>query len=233
MQPVNIYVGWDSKEPEAYEVCKYSIEKYSSIPVKVYPLKINALRKDRLYWREEDIGSTEFTISRFLVPHLNHYKGPALFCDCDFLFLTDIKELFDQFDNKKAIQVVKHDYNPPEKTKFLNNVQHQYPRKNWSSFVLWNCDHPANAEMSLFNVNNALPSTLHQFKFLKDEMIGELNHEWNWLEGHYKEPKDGSPKAIHYTRGGPWFEECKDVEYAELWNEHYKELTENQNVKIA
>lgn len=233
MQPFNIYIGWDSKEPEAYDVCKYSIEKHASIPVKIHPLKINALRKDRLYWREEDIGSTEFTISRFLVPHLNKGNGPGLFCDCDFLFTIDIKEIFEQYDPSKAIQVVKHDYNPTESKKFLNNVQYQYPRKNWSSFVLWNCNHPANVEMTLFNVNNAQPSTLHQFKWLKDEMIGELSHEYNWLEGHYKEPEDGSPKVIHYTRGGPWFDDCKDVEYAELWNNYYKELMENQNVKIA
>ena len=26
------------------------------------------------------------------------------------------------------------------------------------------------------------------------------------------------PYAVHYTRGGPWFTEWQDVEYAENWN---------------
>ena len=226
----NVYVGWDSKEPEAYEVCKYSILKRASEKVNVIPIKLDELKDSRIYWREADIGSTEFTISRFLVPYLQGFKGFALFCDCDFLFLDDVVKLFKCADYSKGVSVVKHDYVPKEKTKFLNNKQFIYPRKNWSSLMLWNCGYHNNLEMSVYNVNNVDPGFLHQFKWLKDDMIGEIPHEWNWLEGHYHEPDDGSPKAIHYTRGGPWFDDYKDVEYAELWEQEYKELMESKNV---
>lgn len=224
----HVFVGWDSKEPEAYDVCEFSMRRRTQDNLFIFPLKMDQLVALRQYWREPDIGSTEFTITRFLVPHLMGYTGVALFCDCDFLFLTDVSRLFAQFDETKAVQVVKHDYRPKETTKFLNNVQHQYPRKNWSSMVLWNCSHPANRVVDLNMVNSKEPSYLHQFKWLADDLIGDLSHEWNWLEGHYYEPEDGRPKAIHYTRGGPWFEEYKDVEYADRWQKEYKQLQESK-----
>lgn len=214
----NIYVGWDSKEPIAYDVCKFSILQNASINVNVIPLKITQLRECGLYTRGDDIGSTEFTISRFLVPYLNNYEGVAVFCDCDFLYQTDVSELFDLFDESKAVQVVKHDYTPKESTKFLGHTQHVYPRKNWSSLVMWNCSHKSNKRVSIDMVNSKEPSYLHQFKWLDDNEIGEISHEWNWLEGHYSEPQDGSPKAIHFTRGGPWFEGYENVQYADRWN---------------
>lgn len=227
MDSVNVYVGWDSREAVAFDVCKHSILERSSIDVNVIPLKQKDLRATNLYWRGEDIGSTEFTITRFLVPYLNGYRGPALFCDCDFLFDCDIAELFDLYDESKAVQVVKHDYAPPEKKKFLDNIQYHYPRKNWSSLVLWNTGHELNQQMTLNMVNSKEPSFLHQFKWLPDEMIGELGHEWNWLEGHYHEPEDGSPKVIHYTRGGPWFPGYENVDYADRWNKELKDYKEN------
>lgn len=101
-------------------------------------------------------------------------------------------------------------------------VQQQYPRKNWSSMMLINCGHPSNHVVTKSFVNNeALTGAyLHRFSWLKDEEIGEISHEWNWLEGWYKEPKDGKPKAIHFTEGGPWFKNCQDVDYADLWIEN-------------
>lgn len=212
-----VFIGWDSKESIAYDVCKYSIQDKSTEDVEINPLVQQELRDQLLYWRDQDIGSTEFTITRFLVPYLAKYKGVAIFCDCDFLFEEDIMKLFAQFDPSKAVQVVKHEYTPREDTKFLGHTQHKYPRKNWSSLIMYNCEHPSNLKLTLDVVNDQPPSYLHRFQWLDDEEIGELSHEWNWLEGHYKEPRDGHPKAIHYTRGGPWFDDCMHVEYADQW----------------
>lgn len=225
---MKIFIGWDSKEEIAYEVCKFSILKHASIPVEIIPLKQTELREKSLYWREQDIGSTEFTLTRFLTPYLSHYVGVSLFVDCDFLFERDIKELLDCYDENKAVQVVKHEYIPKETTKFLNNVQHVYPRKNWSSLMLFNCEHPSNRIIDTQLVNNMEPSYLHRFQWLEDELIGNISHEWNWLEGHYKEPEDGSPKAIHYTRGGPWFEGYEEVDYAERWKQALEEYKRSQ-----
>tara|TARA_R110002096_G_scaffold159194_1_gene324920 strand:- start:171 stop:503 length:333 start_codon:yes stop_codon:yes gene_type:complete len=96
-------------------------------------------------------------------------------------------------------------------------LQLPYPRKNWSSFILWNCEHPKNKLLDLETVNNQAGQWLHRFSWLDDEDIGELSLEWNWLVGHYTAPADGEPKVLHYTEGGPWFENMRDCEYDHIW----------------
>ena len=221
MSNFNIYVGYDTREDIAYQVSKFSILQRSK-NVSVIPLKLDDLKEKGLYWRGEDkLGSTEFTFSRFLVPELNDYKGWALFCDCDIIFLEDINNLFNLKDDKYAVMCVQHDYTPKEETKMDGKQQTLYPRKNWSSLVLWNCGHRSNQKISRELINN--PETtgkyLHRFSWLKDEEIGAIPHYWNWLVGWYKEPNDGSPKAIHYTEGGPWFENYRDCDYHQKWKD--------------
>ena len=213
----NIYIGWDSREDIAYQVCEHSILRRSS-NTSVTPLKQSVLRDSKLYWRERDkLASTEFTFTRFLVPYMNNYTGWAVFCDCDMVWLTDASELFKDLDDSKAAYVVKHDYTPAEGTKMDGQLQLQYPRKNWSSMILWNCGHPKNRALDLDTVNSQTGQFLHRFSWLDDDDIGELGAEWNWLVGWYKEPNDGTPKVLHYTEGGPWFENMRDCEYDHVW----------------
>ena len=217
----NIYIGWDSREDIAYQVCEHSIYRrtYKEF-LNVQPLKQHELREQKLYWRGIDkLASTEFTFTRFLVPYLNNYNGIAVFCDSDMVFLDDAAQLFQNGFNAgdKAVWVVKHDYNPPEGTKMDGQAQLPYPRKNWSSFIVWNCSHPKNKGLDLETVNTASGAYLHRFEWLDDEDIGELQPEWNWLIGHYKEGVDGTPKVLHYTEGGPWFNEYRNCEYDHVW----------------
>src|SRR6056300_133026 len=151
-----IYVGWDSREDIAYQVCRESLVATSSVPLNIVPLKQENLRRDEVYWRDIDtLGSTEFTFTRFLVPYQMGYKGWALFIDCDFVFLNDVKELFDQADEKYAVMCVKHDYTPQDgSVKMDGQAQFQYPRKNWSSMMLINCGHPSNKALTLDLINN-------------------------------------------------------------------------------
>lgn len=223
---LNIYVGWDSREDVAYQVCKYSILKHSK-DVNVIPLKLPELVSRELYYREKDkLGSTEFTFSRFLVPYLNQYKGKAVFVDCDFLFTQDINNVLDHFDESKAVHCVQHNYVPSETLKMDGKLQYVYPRKNWSSFVLWNCEHPSNAQVDINMVNGQSGQFLHRFQWLDDEEIGMLPKTWNWLEGWYNYPDDSSaPAAIHYTRGGPYFRNYTSVDGAELWLSYFEEMT--------
>jgi lipopolysaccharide biosynthesis glycosyltransferase len=221
-EELRVYVGWDSREDIAYQVCKKSIEALSTIPVKVIPLKQKQLRANGDYWRDEDkLASTEFTFTRFLIPHLNGYKGWALFVDCDFVFLKDIKRLFNQRNNKYAVMCAQHDYTPKEGTKMDGKQQTNYPRKNWSSMMLINCGHPSNQKLTIGVVNDkdTTGAYLHRFSWLDDSEIGKISHSWNWLVGWYKEPDNGRPMALHYTEGGPWFSAYRDCEYA---NEYYK-----------
>ena len=172
----NIYIGWDSREDIAYQVAEHSIlrrSKNSDICVK--PLKQTELREQQVYWRDVDkLGSTEFTITRFLVPHLNNYTGWAVFCDCDTVWLIDPTELFELANSQYAVMVVKHDYDNQAGVKMDDKAQLPYPRKNWSSVILWNCAHPSNKKITLELVND--PETtgkfLHRFSWLDDSEIG-------------------------------------------------------------
>lgn len=225
--PFRIYIGYDPKEDIAYEVCRYSLLKHSSIPLEIIPIKQSVLREQSIYTRPRgSLESTEFSFTRFLTPFLAGYKGWAVFVDCDFLYLGDIKELFDLVDDKYAVMCVQHDYTPKETTKMDGAVQTLYPRKNWSSMVLYNCGHVKNKVLSPEVVNKESGAFLHRFMWLDDEEIGEVPFVWNFLVGHNKvvEGDFGTyPKAIHYTLGGPWFESWKDCEFGELW---LKELDE-------
>ena len=159
------------------------------------------------------------------------YKGWALFCDCDFLWLDDVDKLFAQRDDKYAVMCVHHDYTPKEGTKMDGKQQTIYPRKNWSSMVLWNCGHPSNQQVIPSMVNKETGKFMHRFSWLKDSEIGQVSHEWNWLEGWYKEPADGKPKDPA-DQGGSWFENClQDVDYADLWidtaNKTWPSMAEN------
>ncbi len=223
--PFPIFVGWDSSEDIAYQVCRHSIAARASVPVRVMPIKQDELRDRGLYTRERDpLASTEFTYTRFLVPHLAGYDGWALFCDCDFLWLADIERLIDLIDDRYAVMCVHHDHRPPESWKMDGRQQTLYPRKNWSSMVLYNCGHPANAALTPALINRQTGAYLHRFQWLDDAMIGAVAETWNWLEGWCQRPADGAPNAVHFTRGGPWFDDWQDVEYAELWRAEERAL---------
>ena len=223
-----IVIGWDSREDIAYQVCKASIKNNTMLPLKIVPLKQRILREEGIYKREYKINehgqkidksdgkpfSTEFSFTRFTIPFLSN-TGWVLFCDCDMLFRSDISELIEHIDNKYAVMVVKHNHVPTETLKMDGQSQSHYSRKNWSSFVLWNIDHPANSNLTIRDINNKSGSWLHNFSWLDDDEIGELPIEWNWLEGYNDSTID--PKNVHYTRGGPWFEDYQDVAYAEEW----------------
>ena len=221
-----IFVGWDSREDVAYQVAKYSAEQRSN-NIEVIPLKQEELREQELYTRDIDkLASTEFTFTRFLVPKLMNYNGWALFMDCDIIFLESPDKLFDQVDDRYAVMCAKHDYTPKPGLKMDGQQQTVYPRKNWSSVVLFNCGHKSNKKLTTKLVND--PETtgayLHRFSWLKDEEIGEISHEWNWLAGWYTENDDGYPKAIHYTEGGPWFENYVNCPLAEHWQDEHNRM---------
>ncbi|KAK1307273.1 hypothetical protein QJS10_CPA10g01311 [Acorus calamus] len=230
--PFKIFVGYDPREDLAFEVCRHSILKRSTVPVEVVPIRQPDLRRDGLYWRDRGpTESTEFSFTRFLTPFLAGFSGWAMFVDCDFLYTGDIRELTDLIDDRFALMCVKHEYAPKESTKMDGAVQTVYPRKNWSSMVLYNCGHPKNRVLTPELVNSQTGAYLHRFMWLDDDEIGEVPFVWNYLVGHNRvdeKDREGTfPRAIHYTMGGPWFEAWKDCEFAELWlgemEEHLKE----------
>jgi lipopolysaccharide biosynthesis glycosyltransferase len=214
MNKNKIYIGYDESQDIAYNVCDFSIRKHSSIDIDIN--KINNKTIDG-YDRENDpLASTPFTYARFYIPFINDYKGFSIFCDGDFLFIDDVKKLINLFDPNYAVQVVKHDYTPSNTIKMNNKVQTIYPRKNWSSLILWNNEHPKNKQLDLELLNKSTGSFLHQFKWLDNKEIGEIPYEWNWLVGWYNETQYNKPRALHFTEGGPWLKK-HDNTYDDLW----------------
>jgi hypothetical protein len=209
---LNVFIGFDPREAVAFYTLAHSIVERSSIPVSITPLMRAQLGK--LYWRERGpTESTEFSMTRFLVPALSEYRGWSLYMDCDMLCRTDIAELASLMDGEKAVMVCKHDYVPKTERKFLDQVQTKYARKNWSSLMLFN-----NARcrgLTPEYVNTASGLDLHRFAWIADGEIGELPLEWNWLVGEYA--RNPAAKIVHFTLGGPYFEEYRDCDYADEW----------------
>lgn len=232
-RPFRIYIGWDQRETIAYDVAKFSLERRASIPVEVVPIKLDQLRAQGLYQRDQDpLATTEFTYSRFLTPALAGFSGWALFCDCDFLWLGDVAGLVEYTKTPKAVYCVHHDYTPKETTKMDGAVQTTYPRKNWSSLMLFNCDHPSVRALTSELVNRETGAFLHRMQWAADDQIGALPVEWNWLEGWNEKPERGTPKAVHFTRGGPWFANWQNVDYGDLWRAEFDALISAQRAGI-
>ena len=216
---INIFIGYDSKEKVAYNVLSHSIIQNSTKPVAITPIALNHLKDD--FVRERNaLSSTEFSFSRFMIPHLMNYQGWALFMDCDMLMFEDVSKLWRMRDDSKAIQVCKHNDTPKEEKKFLGQVQTKYEKKNWSSFMLMNCRKCTTLTPDY--VNKASGLELHQFKWLEgDHLIGDLPLEWNWLVGEYEYKDD--VYNVHYTKGGPWFEDYAKCDYSQDWFRNLEE----------
>lgn len=213
ISPIRFFIGYDTREAVAFSVLSHSIHARASQPVTITPVMLSQL--EGIFRREKHaLQSTEFSFSRFLTPYLCGYEGWAIFTDCDMLMLDDVARLWALRDDRFAVQVVKHVHVPKEDVKFLGAVQTKYEKKNWSSVMLMNC--AKCTALTPDYVNRASGLELHQFKWLAgDHLIGELPGAWNHLVGHDKPRKDAS--LVHFTTGGPYFDEYRDSEYAEEW----------------
>ncbi len=217
IEKINIVVGFDQRESVTYHTFTQSIIEKASLPISFTPLAINTLKG---YEEKHEDKSNDFVYSRFLTPYLNDFKGWAIFADGDMICQTDIKELWDLRDESKALLVVKHDYQTKAHQKYLGNINENYPRKNWSSVILWNCAHPKHRVLTPDFIASQTGKFLHRFSWLDHADIGELPPEWNWLAIEYPENKNS--KLIHYTLGTPCFKDYKNTEMADIWHEAYK-----------
>lgn len=216
----SIFIGHDNADSRLTDICEYSLEENTQLPLDIRRLKQSELRGNNIYQRPRDTSSTtEHTFTRFLVPHLMNYEGWAVYCDSDFVWLSDIKELLALADDRYAVMVVKHDFRSPNRTKKNQAPQNYYPRKNWSSMILWNCAHAKNRSLDPITVATWSREKLQGFGWLQDRDIGALPPRWNWLVGCYHEPWDGEPGALHFTEGGPWLDQYKNCDYARVWQQ--------------
>lgn len=211
---IPVFIGYDPREAIAFHVCTNSIIRQSSQPVSINPLALNILSG---YEERHTDGSNHFIYSRFLVPHLMNYKGWALFIDGDMILRDDIVKLWELRDESKAVMVVKHDYKTKMVEKYLGSKNEDYPCKNWSSVILWNCGHPANRQITPEFIQSATGAQVHRFTWLTEDQIGELPKEWNWLDIEYE--WNPLAKLIHYTLGTPCFHEFADKgDFCDEWH---------------
>jgi lipopolysaccharide biosynthesis glycosyltransferase len=220
VEKINMVIGFDQRESIAYHTFTQSIIDKSSLPVSFTPLAINTLKG---YQETHADKSNDFVYSRFLTPYLNAFSGWAIFADGDMICQSDVKELWDLRDQTKAVLVVKHDYKTKTQKKYLGNINRNYPKKNWSSIILWNCAHPKHRILTPDFVSNQTGKFLHRFSWLEDEDIGDLPKDWNWLAIEY--PENKSAKLIHYTLGTPCFKEYWDSEMSDIWHATQKRTT--------
>jgi len=214
MKPIPVFVGYDPREAIAYHTCVNSIIRNSSQPVAIVPVALNLFRD---YSETHTDGSNHFIYTRFLVPYLMEYQGWAIFIDGDMIVRGDIAELWNLRDYRKDALVVKHNYKTRRNEKYLGNANEDYPRKNWSSVILWNCNALRNRELTPEFVQKATGAELHRFSWIADERLGELPAEWNWLDVEYE--YNPLAKLVHYTLGTPCFHEFADQgDFSDEWH---------------
>ena len=217
---IKVFIGYDPRETVAFSVLAHSIHARASVPVSITPLVLSEL-SGILTRERHPLQSTDFSFSRFLTPFLSDYAGWSIFTDCDMLVRDDIAHLYALRDERYAVMVVKHEHVPKESTKFLGQPQTPYQKKNWSSVMLFNnarC-RPLTPEY----VNAASGLELHQFKWLADDnLIGSIPARWNHLVGYSERNADAA--LVHYTLGGPYFDEFRDCEYAQEWRDELQAM---------
>jgi lipopolysaccharide biosynthesis glycosyltransferase len=210
---IPVFIGYDPREAIAFHVCANSIIRHSSQPVQIIPVALNLFRE---YTETHTDGSNHFIYTRFLVPYLMKWQGHAIFIDGDMIVRDDIAKLWDMRDHSKDVQVVKHDYKTRMPVKYLGSKNEDYPRKNWSSVILWNCNSYPNRKLTPEYVMKATGAELHRFTWCTDDRIGELPPEWNWLPDEYGANPDA--KLLHYTLGTPCFHEFASTPQGSEWH---------------
>jgi|TARA_R110000782_G_scaffold50724_6_gene109803 lipopolysaccharide biosynthesis glycosyltransferase len=220
MQPIPIFIGYDPREAIAYHTCVNSIIRHATRPVAIIPVALNLFAD---YKETHSDGSNHFIYTRFLVPHLTGFVGWALFIDGDMIVRDDICKLWDLQNPYMDVMVVKHDYKTKMPVKYLGSRNEDYPRKNWSSVILWNCSSFPNKRLTPAFIQKSTGAELHRFTWLDDARIGELPREWNWLPDEYGANPDA--KLLHYTLGTPCFDEFADTPQSAAWH-HERTLTQ-------
>ena len=220
---IPIFVGYDPREAVTFHVCVNSIIRHASQPVQIIPIALNLFSD---YDETHSDGSNQFVYTRFLVPHLMSFDGWAIYIDGDMVVRDDIVKLWDMKQYDKDVMVVKHDYKTIMQHKYMGAKNEDYPRKNWSSVILWNCNAFPNRILKPDFVQYQTGAFLHRFSWLEDHRIGELPRDWNWLPDELGENPDA--KLLHYTLGAPCFYEYADTVQADQWHNELKLTTHCQ-----
>lgn len=214
---IPLFLGYDKREAVGYHVCVESLIRTATAPFTVAP--VFGDRRD---------GTNDFIYSRFLVPYLCDYQGWAIFADgSDMLFREDIAHLWAlrSARNAHAVLVVQRHYKTRHPRKYIGtdmeSHNRDYPCKNWSSLMLFNCAHPANRVLTPEYIRQHGGEHLHTFGWLPSSAVGALPARWNVLMG--EEGEDAECAVAHYTLGIPFFNHYKKCTRSKEWWDLYHE----------
>ena len=216
MKPIPVFVGYDPREAIVYHVCVNSIIRNASAPVAIIPVALNLFTD---YEETHGDNSNHFVYTRFLVPYLMDFKGRAIFIDGDMVVRGDIIELYESLKTAHDVAVVKHDYKTRMPVKYMGAPNEDYPRKNWSSVIVWDCQSYPNRRLTPDFVQKQPGSFLHRFSWIDNDRIQALPPEWNWLPDELGENTEA--KLLHYTLGTPCFHEFADTIQAAEWHSEH------------
>ena len=219
----NIYIGYDDQRNNIFKVCEKSILKNSKNNIEIFKIGNSILNKNIWYREKNKYESTDFSISRFLVPFLSNFSGISIFMDDDFLWKCDVSDLMEFYDDSKSVMVCKHNYISKFETKWNSNKQINYARKNWSSLMIFNSKHFDCKNLNVKNVNEKSALWLHQFKWTDDKNIGQIPLNYNYLVGEYEE-NFNDIKALHFTNGCPIYDDSIKTRHSNEWLEIYESL---------
>jgi lipopolysaccharide biosynthesis glycosyltransferase len=222
---IRLTIGYDEREAVAYHTFCQSVLEKSSMSVSFVPLNLSSIKT---YIESHNDGSNAFIYSRFLTPYIFSFDGWAIFADGDMICRADIADLWANRDESKAVLCAKHEYKTKANGKYLGNKNQDYPRKNWSSLVLWNCGHPANKILTPEFISSQTGAFLHRFQWLEDSLIGELSKDWNWLTTEYED--NYNAKLLHYTLGTPCFKDYWSTDMSDEWHDTYARTQQGMRV---
>lgn len=180
-----IFIGVDRRQFVAFHVLSQSIMDHATVPVAITPLRLEAMPMQRT-------GLTDFTYSRFLVPHLAGYTGRALFLDADMLVQGDVRELAEIDMKGAALGIV-----PTE------------PKFEQAAVMLFDC-----AQLSHMTPEFVAREKLFDLAWAPHTV--SLPARWHHPIGYAAPPKE-PPALLHYTMGIPCFPETAESPYREEW----------------
>lgn len=232
MDKIKLLIGWDEREAVGSHVFLQSVVEQCSLPVEVTVLTPRLLKQLNV----GTDGSNAFSKARFLSPYIYGYSGYSIFMDgADMLCLGDLAELWNLRDYYSAVQVVQHDYTPKNAKKYigtdLESKNEPYPRKNWSSLILWNNGYYGHRKLTPEYVNNTPGPELHRFNWIEEQRLGWLPKDWNALIG--EENQSNTPKIAHFTNGIPGFTHYESAQYSTEWKRAWYDMNKGMQAKVT
>ena len=189
MTPIQVVIGYDPRQPVAFQVAAQSVWQHATAPVSITRLALKRLPITRR-------GLTDFTYSRWLTPWLADYEGVSIFLDSDVLVRGDVTEL------------LAYPLAEPEVPVFAV----QGPRKfEWPSVMVFH-----NARCRTLTPEYIEDRAHKLFDWAWSSTVGALAPTWNHLVG-YDVPNPDA-KIVHFTQGIPIWTETKGCEFSEEWH---------------